>query len=141
MEVRSGDVVQRREHKNKLKEERRVAEEAFHERERIRNEALEHARTVSFYLCLYKNNRTTRPRRMRDSERQMMALKGMKERKRGENSMRRASSANGTLKILRLMCHSLWSTTSMSTMISWETNEIKLSNYYYYYHMLSPINC
>jgi hypothetical protein len=78
---------------------------------------------------------------MRDSERQMMALKGMKERKRGENSMRRASSANGTLKILRLMCHNLWLTTSMSTTISWETNEIKLSNYYYYYHMLSPINC
>ena len=50
MEVRSGDVVQRREHKNKLKEERRVAEEAFHERERIRSEALEHARTVSFCL-------------------------------------------------------------------------------------------
>jgi hypothetical protein len=29
IELRSGDVVQRRELKNKLKEERRVAEEAF----------------------------------------------------------------------------------------------------------------
>lgn len=45
MELRVGDVLQRRELKNKLKEERRVAEEAFQERERVRHEALEHART------------------------------------------------------------------------------------------------
>ena len=39
--------MHRRELKNKLKEERRIAEEAFQERERVRNEALEHARNVS----------------------------------------------------------------------------------------------
>lgn len=44
IELRTGDVVQRREHKNKLKEERRVAEDAFQERERVRGDALEHAR-------------------------------------------------------------------------------------------------
>ncbi len=40
-----GDVLHRRELKNKLKEERKVAEELFNERERNRHEALEHARS------------------------------------------------------------------------------------------------
>lgn len=41
LEMRVNDVIARRDHKLKLKEERRIAEEAFAERERLRNEALE----------------------------------------------------------------------------------------------------
>lgn len=45
-------MVLRREQKNKLKEERRVAEDAFQERERLRSEALEHARNVSYIVTI-----------------------------------------------------------------------------------------
>ena len=44
LDMRVNDVIARREHKLKLKEERKIAEEAFAERERLRNEALEIAR-------------------------------------------------------------------------------------------------
>jgi hypothetical protein len=47
IELRAQDVVHRRELKNKLKEERKVAEEAANEREKTRREACEHARNVS----------------------------------------------------------------------------------------------
>lgn len=52
IELRVGDVLHRREVKNKLKEERKVAEELFNERERNRHEALEHARNVSINLVV-----------------------------------------------------------------------------------------
>ena len=52
IELRAQDVVHRREHKNKLKEERKVAEEAANEREKNRREACDHARSVS-YSYLY----------------------------------------------------------------------------------------
>lgn len=52
IELRAGDVVLRREQKNKLKEERRVAEDAFQERERLRSDALEHARNVSYIVTI-----------------------------------------------------------------------------------------
>jgi hypothetical protein len=100
MELRAGDVVHRRELKNKLKEERRVAEEAFQERERVRNEALEHARTVShIYLVCQRLFRITKPRRMRD----LLLLKTakallMKAKRRDANSTKRASSASGIQK-------------------------------------------
>lgn len=44
LEMRISDVLSRREHKLKLKEERKIAEEAFAERERLRQEALEAAK-------------------------------------------------------------------------------------------------
>ena len=44
IEIRVADVQARREHKLKLKDERKIAEEAFAERERIRNEALDAAK-------------------------------------------------------------------------------------------------
>jgi len=47
IELRGQDVIHRRELKNKLKEERKVAEEAANERERLRREACENARAVS----------------------------------------------------------------------------------------------
>lgn len=49
IELRAQDVIHRREVKNKLKEERKVAEEAANERERNRREACEHARNVSYF--------------------------------------------------------------------------------------------
>ena len=95
-----GDVLQRRELKNKLKEERRVAEEAFQERERVRNEALEHARTVShIYLVYQLLFRITKPRRTRDSL-LLMTVKAlpMRAKRRDVNSTKRASSASGIQK-------------------------------------------
>lgn len=47
IDMRVNDVLHRRDNKSKLKEERKVAEEAFAERERLRNEALDNARGVS----------------------------------------------------------------------------------------------
>lgn len=47
LELRASDVVARREQKDRLKEERRLAEEAFQERERLRAEALDIAKSVS----------------------------------------------------------------------------------------------
>jgi hypothetical protein len=44
IEMRVNDVIARRDHKLKLKDDRRIAEEAFAERERLRSEALELAR-------------------------------------------------------------------------------------------------
>jgi len=45
--MRCTDVVARRDHKLKLKDDRKIAEEAFAERERLRNESLETAKSVS----------------------------------------------------------------------------------------------
>jgi hypothetical protein len=93
-------VLQRRELKNKLKEERRVAEEAFQERERVRHEALEHARTVSHIYLLYQPLfRITKPKRMRDL-RLLMTAKAllMRAKRRDVNSTKRASSASGIQK-------------------------------------------
>lgn len=64
IEIRVADVLSRRDHKMKLKDERRIAEDAFAERERLRNEALEAAKTVSSYHVLIKcRNTRTRSRR------------------------------------------------------------------------------
>lgn len=51
VDYRQLDVLARRDQKQKLKEERKLAEEAFAERERLRAEALEAAKLVSFPIA------------------------------------------------------------------------------------------
>lgn len=53
--MRVSDVLSRRDNKQKLKEERKVAEEAFAERERQRNEALGIAKDVNQFLNINFN--------------------------------------------------------------------------------------
>ncbi len=55
IEMRVSDVLSRRDNKQKLKEERKVAEEAFAERERQRNEALGIAKDVNQFLNINFN--------------------------------------------------------------------------------------
>ena len=51
VDYRQLDVLSRRDQKQKLKEERKLAEEAFAERERLRAEALEAAKIVSLAIA------------------------------------------------------------------------------------------
>lgn len=105
IELRGQDVIHRREHKNKLKEERKVAEEAANERERNRREACEHARNVSL-IKHNRNNRSTKPRKRSVWHPQRLKMPKAKKvpviRRRSVSSMRRYSSANGMLSTLKL---------------------------------------
>ena len=121
IDLRAGDVLHRREHKNKLKEERKVAEEAFHERERIRNEALEHARNVSntTFIAYF---RITRPRRMRDWVRRRRPR--AHRRRSAATSTRKTSCASGTPRTPKSKCPRPSSKTSITTTILSEMSDL-----------------
>lgn len=114
IEMRINDVISRREHKFKLKEERKVSEEAFAERERLRNEALEIAKAVSLLLFqLHLFFRSMKIEKM--SVLQQLREKTMIQRRRDATLMRSSICVSGTLTMRRSTCLLLLSTTLTTT--------------------------